>query len=300
MRKIVVSLGVLFAAAAIAAAQQKHTTAPHTSAAEKPATASTALPTEDEVNGFMHETFGYNPQLTWKIASIKPAEAKGLAEVTVQISGPEGQGVQRFFVTEDGKHAVVGDIIPFGKRPFDQAEAELKKKANGPARGPADATVVLVEFTDLQCPHCKEANPTIERLMNENSNVRFVSQQFPLPSHNWAMKAADYADCVARASNEAYWKFVDGVFAAQEQITAENADEKLAGIADNSGVKGADIAACAAKPETQSRIEASLTLGKDLGVNSTPTLFVNGRPVGVGNNNYDALKQLVDFAAQNK
>jgi protein-disulfide isomerase len=93
---------------------------------------------------------------------------------------------------------------------------------------------------------------------------------------------------------------VDGVFDQQEQITAENADVKLTGIADNSGVKGSDIAACSVKPETQTRVDASLNLGKSLGVNSTPTLFVNGRPVGVGNNNYDALKQLVDFATKDK
>jgi protein-disulfide isomerase len=195
---------------------------------------------------------------------------------------------------------VVGDIIPFGKHPFQAARLTLQKKANGPARGSANAPVMIVEFSDLQCPHCKEANPTIERLLNENPNVRFVAQNFPLPSHNWAEKAAEYADCVGRASNDAYWKFVDGVFAAQEQITADNADDKLKGIADSSGVNGADIAACAAKPDTQSRVEASVQLGKDLGVNSTPTLFVNGRPVGVASNNYDALKQLVDFAATDK
>jgi protein-disulfide isomerase len=285
----------------LAVAQQKRSATTHSAAITKPATeASRGVPTEDEVNGFMHETFGYNPQLTWKIVSIKPAEAKGLTEVSVIISGPDGQGLQKFFVTEDGKHAVVGDVIPFGKRPFDAAQAELKKKVNGPTRGPANAPVLLVEFTDLQCPHCKEANPTIERLLNEDKDVRFVSQLFPLPSHNWAAKAAAYGDCVGRASNDAYWKFVDAVFAAQEQITADNADEKLTGIADSSGVKGSDIAACSAKPDTQARVEASVNLGKALRVNSTPTLFVNGRPAGVGNNNYDALKQLVDFAAKDK
>jgi protein-disulfide isomerase len=291
----------LLSMAVLAIAQQRSAAPTHAStAAQKPAEKSSNLPTEEEVNGFMHATFGFNPQMTWKIVDIKPAAARGLAEVTVQISGPEGQGGQRFFVTEDGKHALVGDIIPFGKRPFDAALAELKRKANGPARGPGNAPVLLVEFTDLQCPHCKEANPTISRLLNENSNIRFVSQLFPLPSHNWAAKAAAYAECVGRASNEAYWKFVDGVFEQQEQITAENAEEKLTGIADNSGVKGSDVAACSTKPETQTRVDASLNLGKALGVNSTPTLFVNGRPVGVGNNNYDALKQLVDFAATDK
>ncbi len=296
MQKLAISF--LLVISVFASGQQK--AASHASSTtQKPASAS-MLPSEDEVNAFLHETFGFNPQLTWKIVSIKPAQAKGLAEVTVQISGPEGQGGQKFFVTEDGKHAVVGDVIPFGRRPFDAAQAELKRKVNGPSRGPTNAPVLLVEFTDLQCPHCKEANPTLERLMNENSNVRFVSQLFPLPNHNWAAKAAAYADCVGRASNDAYWKFVDSVFDVQEQITADNADEKLSGIADSSGVKGSDVAVCAAKPETQSRVEASVNLGKSLEVNSTPTLFVNGRPVGVGNNNYDALKQLVDFAAKDK
>jgi len=65
-------------------------------------------------------------------------------------------------------------------------------------------------------------------------------------------------------------------------------------------VKGTDVAACAASPEAQSRVEASVNLGKSLDVNSTPSLFINGRPVGVSGNNYDILKQLVDFAAKQK
>jgi protein-disulfide isomerase len=281
------------------AAQQKLSTKPGSSS--QPGTHATAnLPSEDVVNAFLQQTFGYDPQLTWKIVSIKPSEAQGLAEVTVQMSGPHGQGTQRFFVSQDGKHAVVGDIIPFGKRPFDQARLELERKANGPSRGPANAPVTVVEFSDLQCPHCKEANPTIERLLNEDTNIHFVFQNFPLPSHNWAQKAAAYADCVARASNDAFWRFIDSVYAAQDQITADNADEKLTPFANNADVQGSEIAACAAKPETQARVEASVKLGQSLGVNSTPTVFINGRPVGVAGNNYDVLKQLVDFAAKQK
>jgi protein-disulfide isomerase len=267
--------------------------------AAQPSQTST-LPSEEDVNAFLHATFGYDPQLTWKIVTIKPSEAEGLAEVNVEMSGPQGQGTQKFFVSEDRKHAVVGEIIPFGKQPFEQSRLELQKKAAGPARGPADAPVLLVEFSDLQCPHCKEANPTIERLLNEDPNVRFVFQNFPLPSHNWALKAAAYADCVGRASNDTFWKFLDSVYAAQNDITADNADQKLTDLADQAGVKGQDIAACAATPETEARVQESVKLGQSLEVNSTPTLFINGRPVGVSGNNYDVLKQLVDFAAKEK
>jgi protein-disulfide isomerase len=258
------------------------------------------LPSEEVVNAFLQQTFGYDPQLTWKIQAIKPSEAEGLSEVNVLISGPQGQGEQRFFVTEDGKHAVVGDIIPFGARPFERDRQILAKKATGPSRGPATAPVTIVEFSDLQCPHCKEAAPTIEKLLTENSNIHFIFQSFPLPMHNWAMKAAEYADCVAQSSNDAFWKFISSVYDAQSDITTENADQKLTDLATKAGVNGADVSTCAAKPETESRVQASLNLGKSLDVNATPTLFINGRPVGVSGNNYDVLKQIVEFAAKQK
>lgn len=285
----------------IVAAQQKPAAKTNTKSSDQLGThASSNLPSEEEVNAFLHVTFGYDPQLTWKIVGIRPSQAEGLAEVTVQISGPQGQGEQKFFVTEDGKHAVLGEVIPFGAHPFDKTRELLQKKATGPARGPSSAPVTVVEFSDLQCPHCKEAAPTVEKLLTENPNIHFVYQNFPLPMHNWAQKAADYADCVGGSSNDAFWKFISNVYAAQSDITAENADQKLTELADNSGASGKEVAACAAKPETQSRVEASVNLGKLVDVTATPTLFINGRPVGVSGNNYDVLKQIVDFAASEK
>jgi protein-disulfide isomerase len=288
-----------------AAAQTSSSTTTKASGPAKAHTAATPkstenLPTEDEVDAFLHAQVGFDPQTNWKILSIKPSKAAGLTEVNVQISGPQGSAAQQFFVSADDKHAVFGEIVPFGKHPFEETRLELEKKARGPARGPAIAAVTLVEFSDLQCPHCKEASPTLEKLLSENPNVHLVFQNFPLPMHNWALKGAAYADCVGRASNDAFWKFVAGVYAAQADITAENADQKLTDLADQSGVKGPDIAACSTQPETESRVESSIALGKSVDVNSTPTLFINGRPVGVRGNNYDALKQLVDFAAKEK
>jgi protein-disulfide isomerase len=292
-------LSTLLAISMVAAGQQKP--AQKGKSSDQLGTHATAnLPSEEDVNAFLHETFGYDAQLTWKIVGIKPSPAEGLAEVTVQISGPQGQGEQKFYVTEDGKHAVVGDVIPFGAHPFEQTRELLDKKVTGPARGPASAPVTVVEFSDLQCPHCKEAAPTIEKLLTDDPNIHFVFQNFPLPMHNWAMKAAEYADCVGRSSNDAFWKYISSVYAAQTDITAENADQKLTDLANSSGVNGKDIAVCAAKPETQSRVESSVALGKSVDVNATPTLFINGRPIGVNGNNYDVLKQIVDFAANDK
>jgi len=259
----------------------------------------TNLPSEETVNAFLQQTFGYDPTVTWKIVAIKPSAAEGLAEVNVTLSNAQGQSATTLYVTEDGKHALTGEMMPFGARPYEPAREALLKGINGPARGPEKSTVTIVEFSDLQCPHCKDAQPVIEKLLVDEPNARFVFQNYPLPMHNWAAKAAYYADCVGRSSNEAFWKFVQGTFDQQTNLTESNADDKLTAIADASGVKGADMAVCAAKPDTKSRVDKSIALGTSVGVTGTPTVYVNGRRIGnVVGVPPDVLKGLVDFAAK--
>lgn len=296
MRSFVNSILIVLFAASLAIAQD----APKATSA-KPAekSATTSLPSEATVDSFLQQTFGYQPDLTWKISSIKPAAVAGLAEVSVVLASQQGQQLSRFYVSQDGMHAVVGDIIPFGAKPFDPAKKTLEKGITGPERGPKDAPVTIVEFGDLQCPACKAAQPAIEALVAAEPTARFVFQNFPLEMHNWAAKGAAYADCVGRASNDAFWKFVSKTYETQADITAATADEKLTALADGAGVKGADIAACAAKPETKARIDASIELGKSVDVSGTPTLFINGRKIGsLDPRMGDTYKGLVDFAAK--
>jgi protein-disulfide isomerase len=298
-----VCAGTLIAQSAVAQPQPTLLQRP----AEKPAAKSTAnsssssacttaLPTEDTVNSFLFQTFGYDPAITWKITDIRPSEVPGLAEVSVVITTAQGANSNRLLVSSDGKHAISGDLLPFGAHPYQDAREKLEKGVNGPAKGPAKAPVMIVEFSDMQCPHCQKAAPTIDSLLTQEPDVHFVFQNFPLPIHNWAEKAAGYVDCVGRASNEAVWKFIQKTFDDQANITEANADEKLKAIATASGVNADEIAACAAKPETKSRIEASLDLGKSVGVTGTPTLFINGRSVAA-NAPLDTLKKLVEFEA---
>jgi protein-disulfide isomerase len=291
--KIYLSIALMLVT--LAGAQQKPVTS---QPAAKPATA-TGLPSEETVNAFMHKMFGYDPSVTWEVVSIKPSSIAGISEVSVNLKNPQGQQNTKLYVAADGQHALIGEIIPFGSDPFAAARMALEKGIDGPTRGPADAPVTIVEFSDLQCPHCKEAQPTIDKLMSKEKNARLVFQNFPLQSHDWAAKAAAYADCVGRSSNDAFWKFMQGVYDAQSDILTTNADEKLTALADKSGVKGSDIAACAAKPETASRVEHSVALGKSVDVTGTPTLFINGRKIAnVAGLPYDMLKQLVEFAAK--
>ena len=293
---LVLMLLVLILTCGVGAAQSSTKANP----ADKVATSSLVnLPSEATVDSFMQQTFGYEPNVTWKVSSIKPAPVPGLAQVDVVLASPQGQQSSRFYVTADGEHAVVGEIIPFGAKPFDHARKTLEKGISGPSRGPKDASVMVVEFGDLQCPACKAAQPAIEALIAAEPNTRFVFQNFPLEMHNWAAKGAAYADCVAQASNEGFWKFIAKTYETQADITAENADQKLTALADGAGLKGADIAACANTPVTKAHVDASLALGKSVNVSGTPTLFVNGRTIGnVSQVPAETLKGLVDFAAK--
>jgi protein-disulfide isomerase len=293
---LVLMLLVLILTCGAGAAQSSTNANPADKAATSPVV---NLPSEATVDSFMQQTFGYEPNVSWKVSSIKPAPVPGLAQIDVVLATPQGQQSSRFYVTADGEHAVVGEIIPFGAKPFDHTRKTLEKGISGPSRGPKDASVTVVEFGDLQCPACKAAQPAIEALIAAEPNARFVFQNFPLEMHNWAAKGAAYADCVAQASDEAFWKFIAKTYETQADITAENADQKLTALADGAGLKGADIAACANTPVTKAHVDASLALGKSVNVSGTPTLFVNGRTIGnVSQVPAETLKGLVDFAAK--
>lgn len=281
-----------------AAGQSKSSQAKPAANTSSESAAKAYLPSEETVNSFMQQNFGYDSSLSWKVNEIRPSKAQGLAEVSVTITSPQGAQGVTLYVTPDGKHALVGELMPFGAKPFAATHQALEKGVNGPSRGPANSSVTIVEFSDLQCPHCKQAQPVIEKLITDNPNAHFVFQNFPLPSHNWAAKAADYADCVGRASSDAFWKFVQKTYDTQEQITEANADEKLTAIANDSGVKGAEIAACAGKPETAARVEHSIALGKSVDVTGTPTVFINGYKVRNLGMPPDQLKALVEFEAK--
>ena len=265
----------------------------HTATPVHPAPTS-SLPTQEDVDAFMKQMVGYSADVSWRVAGIRPTGVSGLAEVLVVITDSQGSNTNKFYVTADGKNAVTGDIIPFGPKPFEADRVKLEKGVNGPSRGPAKAAVTIVEFSDLQCPHCKEVVPKIEALLAQEPGAHFIFQNFPLPGHDWAAKAAGYVDCVGRESNDAVWKFITKTFEQQENINAANVDEKLKAIATESGANADAVSACSEKSDTIARIEASLALGKSVGVNGTPTVFVNGRMVS-GAMPVEAMKQIVDF-----
>lgn len=280
---------------ALSAAAQAPAKKSHTPARKKPAAAAAdpALPSRETVESFMHEMFGYNPEAKWQIVSIEPSEElPGFGEVLVAVGG----GAAKLYITPDGKHAIQGEIMPFGARPFAETRAKLSA-ATGPSKGPANAPVTIVEFSDLECPHCAKAQPILEQLLADEPNARVVYQPFPLPQHKWAAKAAAYALCVNRESTDAFEKFVDSVYQNQLVIDETNADAKLTELAAAAGATGARAATCSSAPDIQNQVTRSVNLGREVGVNGTPTFFVNGRKVlDIVDTPYEQVKAVVDFA----
>jgi protein-disulfide isomerase len=258
------------------------------------ASAPSLLPSQAEVEVSLKRTFGYDPGLSWQILEIRSSGIPGIAEVLVSINK---NAPNHIFLPAEGQKAIVGEIIPFGPNPYAPVRARLKG-AFGPSRGGQNPPIDIVEFSDLQCPHCKAAQPVVEKLEADFPQVRFTFQQFPLPAslHPWALKGAQYADCAGQMDKNAFWKYVDAIFENQGGIALATADDKLKELATANGLDAAKIAACAASPETDARVKKSLELGETVNVNQTPTVFINGRMVpAIASIPYDNLKQLVQF-----
>ena len=276
-------------------AQARKTGANSTSAAKPSGTPTPVLlPSQEQIDAALKRSFGYDPGLSWTIYDIRPSAIPGLVDVLVSMNK---QNPVHLYVSPDTPNAIVGELIPFGSNPFEPAREKLKA-ADGPTLGAEKPVIEMVEFSDLECPHCKAAAPVLEKLIADFPQVQLRFQEFPLPAsvHPWAMKAAEYADCAAHENKEKFWKYVDTVFENQGSVALATADDKLKEFATTAGLDASKIAACAASPDAEASVNKSLRLGQSLDVNETPTTFINGRRVrGIANIPYEQLKQLVQF-----
>lgn len=187
-----------------------------------------------------------------------------------------------FLLSDDGK-----TLAQFSKYDISQDPKQLVSDAGRPARGgPANAPVVIVGFDDLECPYCAKMHEQIfPALMKRYKNqVRIVYKDFPLGQHPWAMRAAIDVDCLAAQSGPGYWNLVDYIHAHAADMggtekSIAKANEMLDSLTKAEGkrqkVNEGALNACIAKQD-DTAVRASMKLGEDLGVDSTPALFVNG------------------------
>jgi len=258
-------------------------------------------PSTTTVESFLHAIWGYDTNRIWRVEGIQKTDAPGVSKVTVyadeKAPNAKVQAIS-FFVMPDGKHAIAGEMTDFGATPFADRRQMLQARADGPSVGAAGRDFEIVEFADLQCPHCKEAQGLMKQLEHDFPTAHIVYQNLPLVDiHPASFEAAADGVCVAKHSSAAFFTYAQAVFDTQEQLTPDAATRTLAAAIAKAGLAPADIAACAATPATKANINASIKLAADAGIESTPTLVVNGRPLPLGGIPYDTLKNIIMFQA---
>jgi len=268
-----------------------------------PANFTAASPTKETVEAFLHAYWGYDTSRVWQVQQIQSTPAEGVSRVVILVKssgGPKDQMAQlAFFTLPDGKFLVADQLLPFGAKPFESYRGILQSGASGPSEGGTSKALEIVEFSDFECPHCKEAQPTIAKLMADYPSVHFVYQDFPLTQHSEAFKASTYGYCVAKiGGNEAFFKFADAVFASQAGLTPATSDATLKDAATQAGQDPAKIAACSTTAAAKDAINASLALGTKVGVNSTPTIYINGRGIPANGIPYEMLQKIVEYQAK--
>ena len=259
-------------------------------------------PSVDTVNAFLKALWGYDSNRIWRVEAIQKTMAPNTAKVVIFVSDKSPNAKVQpsaFFVTPDGKHAIAGDaVIPFGATPFADLRKTLEARADGATRGASGKDFMLVEFADMQCPHCKEAQGTMDNLVKDFPNARVVYQSYPLVElHPYAYKAAAYGYCVQKQKNDAFFAYSAAVFDTQDALTAETGDQTLKDAVTKAGLDPAAVDACAATPATKAEVDASIKLAEDVGVEQTPMLAVDGHLLPLTGLPYETLKTIVSYQA---
>jgi protein-disulfide isomerase len=158
-----------------------------------------------------------------------------------------------------------------------------------PIRGHENAPVTLVEFSDFQCPYCARAQPTLLKVMEAYPDqVKLVYKDFPLPQlHPQAPKVAEAARCAGE--QDSYWAYHDALFEDAKDLTPDNLKRYAADLK----LDTAAFDACLDSGKYAAAVQKDMAQGAQLGVNSTPSFFINGRFLS-GAQPFSAFQALID------
>lgn len=207
----------------------------------------------------------------------------------------EGGQPSRIHVSKDGSFAFIGEAYDFT---VDLAKERMKKinLSGVPFRGSPKAKVTIVEYSDLQCPYCKNAHLELEKNLQAayGKKVRWVFKHFPLTSiHPWAYPGGIAVACAQKQKPEASWTMTSAFFEHSKDVTAGNIREKALEFAKEAGLNVEKFGSCYDNQESKAIVDADMQEAQSLGVNSTPTFIVNGRRIS-GFGDFESFKQELD------
>lgn len=223
------------------------------------------------------------------VGPLRTSEFSGYDALTVHMDGNEKKADYEFLLSKDGKTLLRMTKLDLTKDPYAENVSKLTL-GDRPIRGKKDAKVVVVNFDDFECPFCSRMHQTLfpEILKEYGDRVEFVYKDYPLAEiHPWATHAAIDANCLAAQSSDAYWDLADYLHANQREVTAAGParEQQFAALdrlttlqAQKHNLDETKLQSCI-KAQNDSAIKASVREGDSLGVNATPTLFVNGQEI---------------------
>jgi len=233
-----------------------------------------------------------------QIDDPKPSAVPDLRQFTVRLIYGQQSQEETFYLSKDGREVIRGYVYNLTQNPFKEDLDKLSKIGLAPSFGTAGAPVVVVEFSDFECPMCKEEAKILRKNLTAAypKDVRFYFKDFPLEQiHPWAKAAAIAGHCVFRQNPQAFWQYHDWMFEHQADINPANLKDKVLEFAQSvKDLDGMQLGRCLESKATEGEVDASIALGKSLGINATPTVFINGRRL-VGDIPWQNLQQIINL-----
>ena len=171
---------------------------------------------------------------------------------------------------------------------LDPPRTQVSVDAGDATFGSEGALIELIEYSDFQCPFCQQLTATVEQLKAAyGDDVRLVFKDYPLPNHAQAFKAAEAGHCALEQGK--FWELHDTMFAKQDELGVDD----LKRHAGELGMDQTIFDACLDSGRFAAQVNENLREGQEDGVSSTPTVFINGRPV-MGAAPYGVFEQIIE------
>ncbi|MGB8579391.1 MAG: thioredoxin domain-containing protein [Candidatus Sulfotelmatobacter sp.] len=208
--------------------------------------------------------------------------------VVVTIDNGERKQDLNFLISKDHSSLIRMNKFDLNKDPYAATMSKINT-AGRPTRGAKASKVVVVNFDDFECPFCSRMHQELfpEILKEYGDRVTFIYKDYPLVEiHPWATHAAVDANCLAGQNNDAYWDFADYIHANQHEVSNEktpaarlDALDKLALLqGQKHSLDTVKLQSCI-KAQDDSAVKASMKEAESVGVEATPTMFINGEKI---------------------
>ncbi len=251
------------------------------------------------LEAYVRHLFLWGPQIRVSISDPAPSNRlPGFFEVNVQATAGAASQEEKFYISKDGRKILKALVFDVMQNPF-QEELQKLRTDSQPSFGAPGAPVVLVLFSDFQCGYCREEAQMLRKNLPTAfpNEVRVYFKDFPLESiHPWAKMASIAGRCIFRQQPSVFWEYHDWIYAHQSEITPENLRTKVMEFARSreSSLDTLQLQRCLDTRATEAEVDQNVAEARALQVNSTPTLFVNGRRL-VGHIGWHNLRQIIEY-----